>query len=86
MTCSYVRKICCSEKNLLQPLVDKILATFDGRALKELHHVHGMEVKRDRKAKTLSISHKQMISELLDRNNMSGCRCSSHHWYPAKRS
>ena len=34
-----------------------------------------MEVKRDRKAK-LSISHKQMISDLLERNNMSGCRCS----------
>ena len=65
-----------SEKQLLQPLVDKILATFDGRDLKELHHVLCMEVKRDRTAKTLSISHKQMITELLDRNNMLGCRCS----------
>ena len=66
-----------SEKKLLQPLVDKILATFDGRDLKELSHVLGMEVKRDRKAKTLSISHKQMISDLLERNNMKGCRCSA---------
>ena len=65
-----------SEKELLQPLVNKILATFDGRDLKELTHVLGMEVKRDRKAKTWSISHKQMISELLERKNMSGCRCS----------
>ena len=64
-----------SEKELLQPLVDKILATFDGRDLLELSHVLGMEVKRDRRAKTLSISHKQIISDLLDRNNMSGCRC-----------
>ena len=65
-----------SEKGkLLQPLVDKILATFDGRDLKE-SHVLGMEVKQDRKAKTLSISHKQMISDLLERNNMKGCRCS----------
>ena len=47
-----------SEKELLQPLVDKILATFDGRDLLELSHVLGMEVKRDRRAKTLSISHK----------------------------
>ena len=65
-----------SEKELLLPPVDKILATFDGRDLKEMSHLLGMEVKRDRKAKTLSISHKQMISDLLERNNMSGCRCS----------
>ena len=63
-----------SKKTLLQPLVDKILATFDGRDLKELSHVLGMEVKRDGNARTLSITHKQMISELLDRNNTSGCR------------
>ena len=42
------------EKKLLQPLVDKILATFDGRDLKELSHVLGMEVKRNRMARTLS--------------------------------
>ena len=65
-----------SEKELLQPLVDKILATFDGRDMKELSHVLGMEVKRDRKAKTLSMSHKQMICDLVERNNMKGCRCS----------
>ena len=39
-----------SEKKLLQPVVDRILATFDGRDLPELHHVLGMEVKRDRMA------------------------------------
>ena len=65
-----------SEKELLQPLADKILSTFDGRDLKELSHVLGMEVKRDREARTLSISHKQMIRDVLERNNMSGCRCS----------
>ena len=71
--------ICLSsiEKELLQPLVDKFLATFDGRDLKELSHVLGMEVKRDRKARSLSISHKQMISDLLERNKMIGCRCSA---------
>ena len=65
-----------SEMKLLQPLVDKILATFEYHDLKELHHVLGMEVKRDREAKTLSISHKQVITEVLDKNNMLGCRCS----------
>ena len=46
-----------SEQKLLQPQVDKILATFDGRDLKEFNHVLGMEVKRDKKAKTWSSSH-----------------------------
>ena len=70
---------------MLQPLVDKILAKFDGRDLKELSHVLGMEVKRDRKAKTLSISHTQMISDLLERNNMSGCRCSPTPLVPREK-
>ena len=74
------------QQKLLQPHVEKILATFDGRDWKEVHHVLGMEVKRDRKAKTLSIIHKQMISELLDRNNMSGCRCSSTPLVPREKS
>ena len=66
-----------SEKKLLQPLVDRILAKFDGRDLKELHHVFGMEVKRDREAKTLSISHKQKITELLDSFNCPILRSTS---------
>ena len=49
-----------SEKTSLQPLIDKILATFDGRDLKELSHVLSMEVKQDRKAMTSSISQKHM--------------------------
>ena len=60
------------EQKLLQPLVDRILATFDCRDLKELHHVLGVEVKRDRVAKTLSIWHKQTSTDVLGRNNMLG--------------
>ena len=76
-----------SEKKLPQPLFDKILAKLDCRDLKELHHLLGMEVKRDREAKTLSISHKQMSAELLDRQ----IRClvavsRPDHWYLGKRS
>ena len=74
-----------SEKELLQPLVEKILSTFDGRDLKELSHLLGMEVNRDRKAKTLSISHKQMIFDLLERNKMSGCRCSPAPLVPREK-
>ena len=75
-----------SEKKLLQPLLDKILATFCGRDLKEVHHVLGMEVKRDRKEFFLAASRKQMISELLDRSNMSGCRSSPTPLVPRERS
>ena len=74
-----------SEKELLQPLVDKTVSTFDGRDLQEVSHVLGMEVKRDRKAKTLSISHKQIISDLLERNNMSSCRCSPTPLVPREK-
>ena len=63
-----------SEKKLLQPLVDKVLAKFYGRNLKELIHLLDMEVKCHREAKTLSISHNHMITDLLDRNKMLGCR------------
>lgn len=35
------------DKKLLKPLVDRILVTFDGRGMKELHHVLGVEMKRD---------------------------------------
>ena len=44
-----------------------------------------MEVKRDREARTLSISHKQMISDVLERNNMSGCRCSPTPLVPREK-
>ena len=74
-----------SEKELLQPLIDKILSTFDGRDLKELSHMLGMEVKRDREARTLSISHKQMISDLLERNKIRGCRCSPTPLVPREK-
>ena len=82
-----------SEKKLLQPLVDRILATFDGRffkiqsIMKEVHHVLGMdpEVKRDREANTLSISHKQVITDLLGSNNMHGCRCSPTPLVPKEK-
>ena len=74
-----------SEKELLQPLVDEILATFDGRDLKELSHVLGMEVKRDRKARPLSISHKQMILDLLELNKLSGFRCSPTPLVPREK-
>ena len=66
-----------SEKQCLQPLVDVILNNFERHDLKELSYVLGMEVQSDQEAKTLTISHKKMITNLLDRNKMLGCRSSS---------
>ena len=48
----------CCAKDSMQPLVDKILTTFEGRDLNELSYVLGMEVIRDRSKKTITITHR----------------------------
>ena len=60
----------------MQTLLDEILKKLEARDLKELSYVLGMEVQRDREAKTLTISHKKIITDLLDRNKMLACRGS----------
>ena len=65
-----------SAKDQLQPLVDKILTTFEGHDLKEQSYVLGMEVIRDRSNRTITITHRKMITELLCRFNMSDCKRS----------
>ena len=57
----------------MQPLVDNILTTFEGRDLNELSYVLGMEVIRDRSKRTITITHRKMITELLSRFNMPDC-------------
>ena len=55
-----------SAKDHMQPLVDKVLTTFEGRDLNDLSYVLGMEVIRDRSKKTITITtHRKMITELL---------------------
>ena len=53
-----------------------MLTTFEGRDLKELTYVLGMEVIRDRSKKTITITHRKMITELLSRFKMSDCKRS----------
>ena len=72
-------------KDQMQPLVDKILATFEGRDLKELSYVLGMEVIRDRSKKTITITHRTMITELLSRFNMSDCKRSPTPLVPKEK-
>ena len=74
-----------SAKVQLQPLIDQILTTFEGRDLNELSYVLGMEVIRDRSKKTITITHRKMITELLSRFNMSACKRSPTPLVPKEK-
>ena len=65
-------------RDQLQPLVDKTRTTitFEGRGLYELSYVIGMEVIRDRSKWTIAVTHRNMITDLLSRFNMSDCKRS----------
>ena len=54
-----------SAQDQMQPLVVKILTTFEGRNLNELSYVLGMEAIRDRSKRTFTVTHREMITELL---------------------
>ena len=54
-------------KEQLQPLVDNILTTFEGRDLNEPSYAVGMEVLRDTSKRTITITNRTMITELLSR-------------------
>ena len=69
----------------MQPLVDKILTTFKGRDLNELSYVLGMEVIRDGSKRTVTITHRKMITELLSRFNMSDCKRSPTPLVPKEK-
>ena len=74
-----------SAKDQLQPLVDKILTTFEGRDLKKLSNLLGMEVIRDRSKRTITITHRKMITELLRRFNISDCKRSPTPLVPEQK-
>ena len=48
-------------KDQMQPLVDRILRTFEGRDLEELSHVLGMKVIRDRSKRTITITNRTIL-------------------------
>ena len=74
-----------SAKDRLQPLVDEILTAFEGRDLKELSYVLGMEVIGDRSRRTITVTHRKMITELLSRFNMCDCKCSPTPLVPKEK-
>ena len=62
--------------DVMETLCAQILSRFKGRIEDEIGHVLGMEILRDRKARTMTITHCKKISYLLSANSMQGCRTS----------
>ena len=60
----------------LQELVDLLLTKFEGRDLGELSWALGTEIKRDRKAKTITMTQRTKISNLLEKYGMKETRSS----------
>ena len=66
-------------QEVTKPLCDQILERFKGRSegdTGEIGKVLGMEIMRDRPSRTMTISHRMKIKDLLDSNGMEGCRTS----------
>ena len=51
--------------DVMETLCAQILSRFKGRSEGEIGHVLGMEILRDRKARTMTITHRKKISDLL---------------------
>ena len=60
--------------DVMETLCAQILSRFKGRREGEIGHVLGMEILRDRKARSMTITHRKKISDLLTANSMQGCR------------
>ena len=61
----------------MKPLCDQILARFKGRSegeIGEIGKVLGMKTMRDRPSRTMTISHRMKIKDLLESNGMEKCR------------
>ena len=74
--------------DVMKPLCDQILARFKGRSkseIGEIGKVLGMEIMRDRPSRTMTISHRMKIKDLLDSNGMKGCRTSPTPLVPKEK-
>ena len=75
-------------KDQMQPLVDRILTTFEECDLNELSYVHRLEVIRDRSKRTITIAHRKIITELLSlsRFNIFDCKHSPTPLVPKEKN
>ena len=74
--------------DVMKPLCDQILARFKGGSegeIDEIGKVLGMEIMRYRPSRTMTISHRMKIKELLDSNCMNGCRASPTPLVPKEK-
>ena len=75
-------------QDVMKPLCDQILARFKGRSegeIGDIGKVLGMEIMRDRPSRTMTISHRMKIKDLLDSNGMKGCRTSPTPLVPKEK-
>ena len=63
----------------------RILLRFKGRSQAEIGHGLGMGILRERKARTMSITHRKKISDLLSANSMQECRTSPTPLVPKEK-
>ena len=69
----------------METLCAHILSRFKGRSEGEIGHVFGMEILRDRKARTMTITHRKKISDLRSANSMQGCSTSPTPLVPKEK-
>jgi hypothetical protein len=69
----------------LQELVDIILEKFEGRDLGELSWALGSEIMRDRTAKTITVTQRTKINNLLEKYGMEHCRKSPTPMVPRQQ-
>jgi hypothetical protein len=72
-------------KKLMEPVVTEILAAFPGRSLGELNHVLGLEILRDRKSGTMTMTHRRMTRQLLEKHGMLNCKTSPTPLVPREK-
>ena len=71
--------------DVMDLLCAQILSKVKGRSDGEIGHVLGMEIFRDRKARSMTITHRKKISDLLSANSMQGCRTSPTPLVPKEK-
>ena len=74
--------------DVMKPLCDQILARFKGRTeveIGEIGKVLGMEIMRDRPSRTMNISHRMKIKDLVESNGMKACRTSPTPLVPKEK-
>ena len=71
--------------DVMETFCAQILSIFKGRSEGEIKHGLGMEILRHRKARTMTITHRRKISDLLSANSVQGCRTSPTPLVPKEK-